>query len=448
MPPRPQLGWWAALSLCVIAGTVLLGDVDRFENPQGEKHVYQYGEGQVDFSYTYLSARALLAGVNPYRHDRPEFTSGIWRPSDYGGYKQIYPPGSILMQVPLVWWKGTDWGAAAQIWFRLSLVALVVLAVITWTLAVRILGMPLSPMWIPFLLVCLALNTGVEMALERGQSDIVVALLAWGAVACFLRGRPGASVFLAMWGVSIKGYPLPLAGGLFLLSLDKRPRKYLLCGAAAGLVVFVLPVWSYWRDALRAARVRTDIFWAVWYNHGFGSAVYSFAPAWREKGRLILSVFALVVTIAAWWQCRRALTRGVPGGSALWVVSFATAALGMMIGYPSLSISYNLVLVLPGILLLVASQERLRRALAGPNWTEHAIGAALLATSTLLFTFRLGGDGPPGDGTGAPSSAFGLVGLFLFLAGVLARALLRRKDFTRAPGKKPPIRTAPSARAL
>lgn len=426
VPRRPLLGWWAALSLCVVAGTVLLGDLDRFENPQGEKHVYQYGDGQVDFSYTYLSARALLAGVNPYHHDRPDLTSDIWTPSDYGGYQQIYPPGSILMQVPLVWWKGTDWEAAARIWFRLSLVALVLLAVITWKLAARMLGMPLSPMWIPFLLVCLTLNTGVEMALERGQSDIMVALLAWGAVACFLRDRPGASVFLAMGGVSIKGYPLLLAGGLFLLSLDKRPRRYLLAGAAAGLVVFVLPVLSYWGDALRAARVRTDIFWAVWYNHGFESAVYSLAPAWSAKGRVILSLFALVVTIAAWWQCRRAMTRGVPEGSALWLVLFATASLGVMIGYPSLSVSYNLVLVLPGVLLLVASQQRLRRALTGPGWMEHALGAALVAISTLLFTFRIGGDGPPDDGTGAPSSAFGLVGLFLFLAGVLVRALSRR----------------------
>jgi hypothetical protein len=426
VPGRPRLGWWAPFTLVLVAGTVLSGDLDRFENPQGEKHVYPYGGGQVDFSYTYMGARALLAGVNPYHHDRPEFTSGIWPPSDYGGFKQIYPPGSLLMQVPLVLWKGTDWQAAARIWFRFSLVALALLAMTTWMLARRILATPLDPLWIPFLFVCLTLNAGVELALERGQSDIQIALLAWGAVACFLQGQPGVSIFLAMWGVSIKGYPILLAAGLFLLALKQRPRKNLFAGTAAGMVVFVLPVWRYWGEALRAARVRADVFWAVWYNHGFGNAAHYLMPAWRAKGRLVLSLFAFAVAIVAWFQSHRALNRGAPGGGALWLVTFAVAALGVMIGWPSLSISYNLVLVLPGVLLLVASQERLRLALVLRRGTEHALGAALLIISILLFTFRIGGAGPPGGGTGFPSSAFGLVGLFPFLAVVLARALSSR----------------------
>ena len=312
---------------------------------------------------------------------------------------------------------------------------------LTWALAREIIVAPLAPMWIPFLFVCLTLNTGVELALERGQSDIVVALLAWGAVACFLRGRYGASTFLSIWSVSIKGYPILLAAGLGLLTLDRRRWKQSVIGAALAVALFVVPVGRYWGESMRAAKFRSDMFWAVWFNHGFSNAVNYFAPAWRDKGRLGLSLFALAVSVAAWIQARRAVSGGRPGAGALWLVTFATASLGTMIGYSSLSISYNLVLVLPGVLVLVACQERLRVALALPRRVEHALGAALLVTSLLLFSYRIGGHGAPMYGEGVPSSAFGLVGLFLILGVVLVRALGRPGD----TGPAPPLVRAPEA---
>ena len=428
VPARPQLGWWAVLALTLVAGTVLHGDVARLENPDGEKKVPLFPPGQNDFSYTYMGARALLAGVNPYHNDRSEFTHPIFPPRDFGGYKQIYPPGNLLVHLPLALWKGADYESAGRIWFGLSLVELVLLAVLTWALTRRIMGVPLTPVWIVFVCVCLTLNTGVELALERGQSDIVVAFLAWGAIACFLRGRYAASTFLSIWSVSIKGYAILLAIGLGLLVLDRRRWKPLLIGGALAVAILVVPVLHLMGDAMRAVAFRKDMFWPVWYNHSFSNAAYTLAPGWKEKGRIVLSVFALGVTIASFIQARRALARGAPERAALWVVAFASASLGTMIGYSALSISYNLILVLPGALILVACQQRFRSVLALPRWAEHLLGFALLGSSLLLFSYRIGGKGPPTSGSGVPASSFGLVALFAILAVVLSRALNRADD--------------------
>ena len=74
LPPRPPLGWWAVLALCLIAGMVLHGDLDAFENPDGEKHVPTYLGARVISIYCYLGARALLAGGRTRTTtNRPEF---------------------------------------------------------------------------------------------------------------------------------------------------------------------------------------------------------------------------------------------------------------------------------------------------------------------------------------------------------------------------------------
>jgi hypothetical protein len=423
---QPQLGWWAVLTLCLIAALVLDGDLSRFQNPDGEKKVPLFPPGQNDFSYAYLGARAILAGVNPYRNNRPEFTHPIWPPGNFGGFKQLYPPGNLLSHVPLALWKGLDTEGAGRIWFRLSLVELLIMSAIAWGLSRTILDLRLTWTWVPFFFICLTLNTGVELALERGQSDVLAASLAWGAIVCFLGRRPAASTFLSIWSTSMKGYPILLALGLGLLALDRRQWRGLLAGGILGLGIFLFPVRHLMRDAARALEVRRDTFWAVWYNHSFRNFVETLSPGGASsRWRHVVPGFALVVTAATLLQVRRALAKGPSGRAALWMAAFGSSALGTMVGFSGLSISYNLILVLPGVLVLVACQRQLAHALRLPGWGEQVLGAALLVTSFLLFSYRLRDSGPPISGTGLAASAFGLVAMFLILAVAAGLALTR-----------------------
>ncbi len=425
--PRPQLGLWAALALGLVAATVLCSDLARLRNPIGEKFIPPEPPGQIDFSYAYLGARALVARVNPYHNNKDEFTSPIFKPIVIDGvsYKQIYPPGQLLLYVPLAFWKGADWKGAAQVWFALNLIALGVLGALTWALLQRVLAAPFSPIWILAFSTCLALSTGVELGLERGQSEIFAAALCWGAVVLALRESIGTAAFLSVWAASIKGYPALFTAGLLLLALGRAGWRRAVAGTTLGVVLFIVPGLPFMGDAMRGARFRSGMFWPHWYNHGFMNAVNTVAPAWAARGRQVLSVFALAVTVASWLQARRAAARGTTANRALWLVLFATASLGAIIGYSALSVSYNLVLILPGVLTLVAGQARLTDELALPRWAQHALGAALLGASFLLFVHRLGGASPSASRTGIPATAFGLVALFVVLAAVLGRALRR-----------------------
>jgi hypothetical protein len=428
---------WAALAIGLVAATVIGGDLSRFKNPIGDKFIPPEPPGQIDFSYAYLGSRALLARVNPYHNDKDQFTSPIFKtiPVDGVPYKQIYPPGQILLYVPLAFWKGDDWKAAARVWFTINLFALGVLGVVTWALLQRVIGATLSPVWILAFSTCLALSTGVELGLERGQSEIFTAALCWGAVVCALRGKVAVAAFLSVWAASIKGYPALFTGGLLLLVLGRATWRWTLASTALAVAVFVVPGLPFARDAMRSAKYRSAMFWPHWYNHGFKNAVHTVSPAWADRGRLVLSLFALAVTVAAWVQARRAMARGATANRALWLVVFAAASLGMVIGYSATSVSYNLVLILPGVLVLVAGQARLTEELVLPGWAQHVLGAGLLGTSFLLFVHRLGGESPTAAKTGFPATAFGLVALFVVLAMMLGRVLSRPAIPGRTPGE-------------
>jgi hypothetical protein len=95
---------------------------------------------------------------------------------------------------------------------------------------------------------------------------------------------------------------------------------------------------------------------------------------------------------------------------------YTIASLGTMLGYSSLSVSYNLILISPGLLILGISQERIRSLLALSTPMEHTLGSTLLGCIFLLFVCRLGADP-------VPAAALGLVLLFPILAGILIRGL-------------------------
>ena len=343
--PTVQIGWWALIALTLMGAFALYTDLRRLENPVGEKYFGYFCSGQADFSQPYLGARALLAGVNPYHHNRPEFNSPIHAVEHIDGvdFKQLYPPGHLIMVVPLARWWGENWESAARVWFHILLAALVGLATITWALFQQITRRSLTLLWIPFVAGCLILNHGVEFGIERGQSDIVTALFCWGAVLCFLRRHIGTAIFLTVCGTCIKGYPILFALGLGLLTLKRRYWLRALLGGALASVLMVLPGVQYLGDAMKGMRHRSEMFWSVYYNVGFGNVVDYFKPAWANSGRNILSAMALGITLLAWFQARRAFKRGSTSAEALWLTVFATASLGTVMGYSALSISYNLV---------------------------------------------------------------------------------------------------------
>ena len=303
-----------------------------------------------------------------------------------------------------------------------------------WILCRRILVLSLTPLWIPFFFICLAFNTGVELALERGQSDIAAALLVWAAIVFFVRGQYGLSTFLCVASTSIKGYAVLLAIGIVALAFDRGRWKTPLLAAGIAIALVVVPAGHLLGESARAIAFRKDMFWAVWYNHSFSNAAYTLAPSAKERGRHIITLFALAVTVAAWVQARRTQSRGRPEAAALWLVAFGVASLGTMIGYSALSVSYNLIMVLPGVVVLVVCQRRLDTATRPAPWFAHPLGAGLLASTFMLFSYRLGGSGPPLNGTGLASSAFGLILILVILAVVLARAAILR-DFSQETSK-------------
>jgi hypothetical protein len=429
--PAAQFGWWALVALFLVAGTVVYCDVVRLANPVGEKYVYVWPPGQIDFSYPYLGTRALLAGVNPYHNNLREFTHPYFGIGRIGGlaYKQIYPPGHLLLYVPLAMWKGADWAAAGRIWFHFNLLALVALGAFTWALVRRVVEASVTPVLIAVFCLCLAFSPGVQLGLERGQSDIAMALLCWGAVLCCLRNWYGTATFLGLLATSIKGYPILFTAGIGLLALRRRTWLHALTGAAVAVAITVVPVARLLADAAPAVLFRSEMFWSDWCNHSFLNAVYHLSRGWAPVGRVVLTGLALGVTLLAWIQARRAFSpSGGRTSRGLWLVVFAIASLGTMIGYSALSVSYNLILVLPGALVLATCQARISAGLALPAWGKHALGLALLGCLFLLFIDRLGtrvlkcGVDPGGD---LPGAAFGLVALFLILAPVLGRALVR-----------------------
>jgi hypothetical protein len=339
-------------------------------------------------------------------------------------YKQLYPPGTLLIHVPLVWWKGADWQAAGRIWFHLSLLLFGGLAALVWRLLRRIADAPLAPAWALLFYVCLLLQPGIELGLERGHVDVVMAVLSYAAVVCCLHRRWGTAVFLSICATSIKGYPVIFCLGIGLLTLSLRRWKQALLGTLAAFALVVLPVAHLLVDAFHGSVGHAGLFWPFWYNHGFLRTVHFLNPKWAATGRLVLSGFALVVSVMAWIQAWRAMRFGSSASRALWLSLFAAASLSTMIGVSALSISYNLCLVLPGALILAASQRRMESLLVLPTWGKHLLGVALLATCYSLFITRYGLQPPP-LATAAPAAGFGLIGLFIVLFAVLMRALFR-----------------------
>jgi hypothetical protein len=415
------LGNWAWITFYFVFSIVMYADSSRWINPIGEKNIPSWAPGQNDFSYPYLGARAILAGVNPYHNNLPQFTSQFFRVKKINGveFKQIYPPGHLLTYVPFAYLYGDNWEMAGRFFFHLSLIALFIVSFFLWRLLREVTEVSLSPLFVFFFWFCLTLNTGTGLGLERGQADNFIALLSWAATLLFFYGFYGAAFFFGCWGVLMKGYPVLLTLGLGLLALNRESWKRIVSGGLLASAIFVLPVLPYMKDGIIGTLFRSNLYGWTWFNHSFKNIAFSISPVWGDFGRYFLSGIALIVVVLTWILARRALRIGDRAAQVLWLTLFATSSLGTVVGVSSLSVSYNLIQVLPGALFLVGSQQYLALALQLRGWQKNLLGVTLLISLCLLFVFRLAGT--------IAGSGYGLIGL-LGIIGVLAVMALNKNE--------------------
>ena len=416
----PVFSGWSLAILVTITCLVTWTTIERFMDPVSEKYVKALLPGSADFFFPFGGARALLLGENPYLNEIP----GLEDPWDrqygrVGGkqYRGLYPPTHFLLYLPLAMITD-DWRKAGRILFVLNLAVLALLAVITWKVVARIgsPGMMERHIAVPFVLlyfVILTTNVGTSLGLERGDGgDIWATALCWSAVVLSLQRRWFLAMFLLVPAMFTKGNPVWFGLGLGLLGLTRRTWVSVVGGALAGLIVFLAPVARYIPESLTLLANYPGIVGnSFWWNHGFGNVFLHVSPGLADVGRWTLIVYCALLAMICWVKARQALHENSSVNQVLWVVLFTTCSIEIMLGSPKTSIVYNLVLVMPGMLILFAVGPTFCRACGLPAWAKHLIGALNLAAAFLVFKFILF------DWAGFPSAGIGMI-LFLLTIGM------------------------------
>jgi hypothetical protein len=422
MARGPRLLTPTSLTVLFVAGAVVtVTSVERYRDPVGDKYLFLMKPGAADFLQTFAGARALARGENPYQNTLPGMADPWGRGSVIEGtfFKVAYPPSQLLFYVPLAWLVD-DPRAAGRILFWVNVALLLGLALITRWLLVRATDPEPGERWgswllIPLLYFIFTVNVGTSLGLERGQSDVIGAMLCWAGVALFLKKHRFLPSLLITCAILMKGYALLLGLGLGLLALRRREWRPYLAGALVAVAILLLPVAQYVDEGMRGARWQAADFSApYWNNHGFKNLVYSVSPGLAEPGRLAMTALALLVSAACWVRARRAGED--PSAAALWLSLFSACALTTLVGYSAASHVYNQVLLLPGAFVLLLGSGPLAEQCHLSAAAERALRALAVVTAFLLFKYRLGSEA-------FPAAAVGLVLLIL----MSATAALRRQ---------------------
>jgi hypothetical protein len=135
-------------------------------------------------------------------------------------------------------------------------------------------------------------------------------------------------------------------------------------------------------------------------------------------GRLLLTVAALAATAVCWLLLRRTLGDDRRESSAVPLVLFAVTSLGTMIGYSSLSNAYDIILIMPGALILGVAQTDWIGGLGLGAAGEHLLAGALVLALACLYL-------PRSVGASFSPASLGLVVLLLIAAASAAIAWQR-----------------------
>lgn len=414
---------WGIAALTVATMVIVWTNAERYMDPVGEKYIIVLRPGSADFFPPFAGARALLRGENPYHNRVPEFADPWGRDLVIGGleYRGHYPPTYLLLCVPLAL-VTEDWRQAGRILFGLNVLSLLALAGLTWWLLVEMTGCRgperrMSTLLIPVLFANFTLNLPSSLALERGDGgDILAALLLWGGIVLFLRGRISLSLFLVVLGTLIKGYGAILAVGLLAFSLATGSWKRALAGTLASAALFLLPVIRYLPDSfawihMRVADITTPPQY-VWMNHSFRHAFETLAPALAELGQQAMTGLVLATGLVCWVRTWRALRTGDARQAAFWMSLFATCGLMPLLAAARVAFMYNLVLILPGLFVFLLRGATVVEAPRPGRLVVPVMGMLQILTAAFFFKGR-GGAG------GVSLTGLALVLMILVLAGSL-----------------------------
>lgn len=415
------LSRWAWAALYAACAAVLLADAGHFLPPAGERFLDYLPPGAADLLPTVNAANALLHGENPY-HARDLFVHDPYESSrgSYQGFTYLYPPSHALLYVPLTWLAHNDYATAMRLQFGVELLCIALLAFCV----VRMLGeiLALAPAiqgaLLPALAFAIGLNPGNQLGLERGQSDLITSAFGWCAVLAMSRQRLLTAAFMSVAACVLKGYGVLFASGLLLLGLFQNWRRTML-GAVAAVCLLFAPVARYLPDAFAAYRIRSAMFWTGWTNQSFANLVtYLGGP--RDQGRVLLSLAAVGCSVLAWLQLRRipATPEASPERS-LWLSAFATASFASVLGYSLNSIAYDAVIVMPGALMVAASQDRL--LVRCSRLLRALVGIVLCLSLGAVFLFDFG-RAIGAFRWNAPISAAGQLGVLAVIGFAAARA--------------------------
>jgi hypothetical protein len=412
----------ALAAAALIVGLAMWSDLSRFQDPVGEKYLAVMQPGAADFVAPYQGARALVAGVDPYRNQIEDFRDPWHREVIVDGAptSQFYLPTHLWIYTPFVYATNGNPRAAGRIWFVINLLCVLALATITASLVGSALGLR-ERAEAPLILLCwigLALHGGSLLGFERGQSDFIGALACWGAIASLQRGRTALAMFLATFAALLKGYAAPFSLALLIVVEPKR-RWRALAGGMVALLVLLAPVARYLPEALANVRVRVAQFHPGWQNVSFRSLVHAPWAAW------LLAAGATVASVLTVMRARRAM-RDDPAARPFALAMMTMATLGTMLGISSMTYDYALVLVLPGLMVLALAHDPAQAALGLAPRSRQALAATTLVAIACTWKLRLVSDQ-------LPLGAIGLV-LGIGLAGAYAGLGLVRRGESRRQG--------------
>jgi hypothetical protein len=425
-PSNPPLGmsrgaWFALYMACA---AVLITNAGHYLPPEGDRFVDLLTPGSADLIPSVNAAHALLRGQNPY-HAKDLLVPDPydWSRGSNEGFTYLYPPSHALLYAPLTLLSGGHFITVQRLQFGLELICLGVLAWAVLTLAGAVLPLRAAmPALFPIVFLVLALNPGNQLGLERGQSDVITAAFAWGAVIAFQRRRWAGAAFLCVASALLKGYGVLLAAGLLLLGLKYEWRRTL-AGAGVAFALLFAPVARYLPDALAAYHIRSSMFWSSWNNQSFANLAFTLGLPY-QVGRVALSLAALGCSVLAWLRLARSGDgEQAARGRALWATAFATTALMTVLGFSANCIAYACIIVLPGALILALAQEHL--LLDPPPRLLRALALLFGVSIGAMFVYDTGLAFGAGKAR-VPLSAAAQVVIMLIIAAAAARELRRR----------------------